>query len=120
MRTHMEFDKFTERSQGFVQAAQSLALRTGHQRLMPEHLLKVLLDDKEGLAANLIRCLLYTSRCALTWQGSDDALSPHMDKIITPNHAVPRIRLEFAPPASSLPALNGGQIGCQPLEGIEV
>ena len=51
----MEFDKFTERSQGFVQAAQSLALRSGHQRLMPEHLLKVLLDDKEGLAANLIR-----------------------------------------------------------------
>ncbi|MCC6470689.1 MAG: ATP-dependent chaperone ClpB [Alphaproteobacteria bacterium] len=51
----MEFDKFTERSQGFVQAAQGIALREGHQRLMPEHLLKVLLDDKEGLAANLIR-----------------------------------------------------------------
>jgi len=51
----MEFDKFTERSQGFVQAAQALALRSGHQRLMPEHLLKVMLDDKEGLAANLIR-----------------------------------------------------------------
>ncbi|MCC7048388.1 MAG: hypothetical protein IT562_16860, partial [Alphaproteobacteria bacterium] len=42
----MEFDKFTERSQGFVQAAQGIALREGHQRLMPEHLLKVLLDDK--------------------------------------------------------------------------
>jgi ATP-dependent Clp protease ATP-binding subunit ClpB len=51
----MDFDKFTERSQGFVQAAQGLALREGHQRLLPEHLLKVLLDDKEGLAANLIR-----------------------------------------------------------------
>ncbi|MCK6453784.1 MAG: ATP-dependent chaperone ClpB [Alphaproteobacteria bacterium] len=51
----MEFEKFTERSQGFVQAAQALALRSGHQRLMPEHLLKVMLDDKEGLAANLIR-----------------------------------------------------------------
>jgi ATP-dependent Clp protease ATP-binding subunit ClpB len=51
----MEFEKFTERSQGFVQAAQALALREGHQRLAPEHLLKVLLDDREGLAAGLIR-----------------------------------------------------------------
>ncbi|MTJ81549.1 MAG: ATP-dependent chaperone ClpB [Telmatospirillum sp.] len=51
----MEFEKFTERSKGFVQAAHSLALRSDHQRLTPEHLLKVLLDDREGLAANLIR-----------------------------------------------------------------
>src|SRR4029453_12604360 len=51
----MDFEKYTERSRGFVQAAQTLALRLGHQRLMPEHLLKVLLDDREGLAANLIR-----------------------------------------------------------------
>ena len=51
----MEFDKYTERSKGFVQSAQGLALRSGHQRLTPEHLLKVLLDDKEGLSANLIR-----------------------------------------------------------------
>jgi ATP-dependent Clp protease ATP-binding subunit ClpB len=50
----MEFDKYTERAKGFVQAAQSLALRSGHQRLTPEHILKVLLDDKEGLASNLI------------------------------------------------------------------
>ena len=51
----MDFEKYTERSRGFVQAAQSLALRAGHQRLTPEHLLKALLDDEEGLAANLIR-----------------------------------------------------------------
>ena len=51
----MDFDKYTERSKGFVQAAQTLAQRRGHQQLTPEHLLKVLLDDKEGLAANLIR-----------------------------------------------------------------
>ena len=51
----MDMEKYTERSRGFVQAAQTLALRGGHQRLVPEHLLKVLLDDKEGLAANLIR-----------------------------------------------------------------
>jgi ATP-dependent Clp protease ATP-binding subunit ClpB len=50
----MNFEKLTDRSKGFFQAAQSLALREGHQRLMPEHLLKVLLDDSEGLAAGLI------------------------------------------------------------------
>jgi ATP-dependent Clp protease ATP-binding subunit ClpB len=50
----MELEKYTERSKGFIQAAQNLALRTGHQRLTPEHLLKILLDDKEGLCANLI------------------------------------------------------------------
>jgi ATP-dependent Clp protease ATP-binding subunit ClpB len=50
----MELEKYTERSKGFVQAAQNLALRSGHQRLTPEHLLKILLDDKEGLCANLI------------------------------------------------------------------
>jgi len=51
----MDFEKYTERSRGFIQTAQSLAQRSGHQRLTPEHLLKVLLDDKEGLAANLMR-----------------------------------------------------------------
>jgi ATP-dependent Clp protease ATP-binding subunit ClpB len=51
----MDFEKYTERSKGFVQSAQALALRSGHQRLTPEHLLKVLLDDKEGLCSNLIR-----------------------------------------------------------------
>ncbi|HLI11017.1 MAG TPA: ATP-dependent chaperone ClpB [Alphaproteobacteria bacterium] len=51
----MDLEKYTERSRGFIQAAQTLALRSNHQRLLPEHLLKVLLDDKEGLAANLIR-----------------------------------------------------------------
>jgi ATP-dependent Clp protease ATP-binding subunit ClpB len=50
----MDLEKFTERSRGFLQAAQTLALREGHQRLMPEHLLKILLDDKEGMAANLL------------------------------------------------------------------
>ncbi|HEY5207928.1 MAG TPA: ATP-dependent chaperone ClpB [Stellaceae bacterium] len=51
----MDFEKYTERSKGFVQAAQTLAQRRGHQQLTPEHLLKILIDDKEGLAANLIR-----------------------------------------------------------------
>jgi ATP-dependent Clp protease ATP-binding subunit ClpB len=50
----MDFEKYTERSKGFVQAAQTLAQRSGHQQITPDHLLKVLLDDKEGLASNLI------------------------------------------------------------------
>ncbi|MCH8038458.1 MAG: DUF111 family protein, partial [Proteobacteria bacterium] len=50
----MEFDEYTERSRGLIQAAQGLALRAGHQQITPEHLLKALLDDGEGLAAKLI------------------------------------------------------------------
>ncbi len=50
----MNLDKFTERSRGFIQSAQTIAMRESHQRLAPEHLLKALLDDEEGLAANLI------------------------------------------------------------------
>jgi len=50
----MNLDKFTERSRGFIQAAQTIAMRESHQRLAPEHLLKALLDDDQGLAANLI------------------------------------------------------------------
>ncbi|KPP88981.1 MAG: ATP-dependent chaperone protein ClpB [Rhodobacteraceae bacterium HLUCCA08] len=50
----MNLDKFTERSRGFIQAAQTIAMRESHQRLAPEHLLKALMDDDQGLAANLI------------------------------------------------------------------
>jgi len=50
----MNFEKYTDRARGFVQSAQSLAQREGHQQFTPEHLLKVLLDDPEGLAAGLI------------------------------------------------------------------
>jgi ATP-dependent Clp protease ATP-binding subunit ClpB len=50
----MNLDKFTERSRGFLQAAQTIAMRENHQKLAPEHLLKALMDDDQGLAANLI------------------------------------------------------------------
>ncbi|GGB05220.1 ATP-dependent chaperone ClpB [Allosediminivita pacifica] len=50
----MNLEKFTERARGFVQAAQTIAMRESHQKLAPEHLLKALLDDEEGLASNLI------------------------------------------------------------------
>ena len=51
----MNMEKFTERSRGFLQAAQTIAMREGHQRVMPEHLLKALMDDDQGLSSNLIR-----------------------------------------------------------------
>ena len=62
----MEFEKYTERSRGFVQGAQTLALRSGHAQLVPEHLLKVLLDDEEGLAANLIQAAGGDHKAALS------------------------------------------------------
>ncbi|MEM9395700.1 MAG: ATP-dependent chaperone ClpB [Pseudomonadota bacterium] len=51
----MNLEKFTERSRGFLQAAQTIATRDNHQRMVPEHLLKAFLDDDQGLAANLIK-----------------------------------------------------------------
>ncbi|WP_022705977.1 ATP-dependent chaperone ClpB [Paracoccus zeaxanthinifaciens] len=50
----MNMEKFTERSRGFIQAAQTIAIRENQQRVVPEHLLKALMDDDQGLAANLI------------------------------------------------------------------
>jgi ATP-dependent Clp protease ATP-binding subunit ClpB len=50
----MNLEKFTERARGFLQAAQTIAMRENHQRLTPEHMLKALLDDDQGMAANLI------------------------------------------------------------------
>ncbi len=51
----MNMEKFTERARGFLQAAQTIAIRETHQKLSPEHLLKALMDDEQGLASNLIR-----------------------------------------------------------------
>src|ERR1700731_121332 len=62
----MDFEKYPDRARGFVQSAQSLASREGHQQFAPEHLLKVLLDDPEGLAAGLIDRSGGRSREALT------------------------------------------------------
>ncbi len=50
----MNFERYSDRAKGFVQSAQSLATRENHQQVTPEHLLKVLLEDSEGLAAGLI------------------------------------------------------------------
>ncbi|SMX39319.1 ATP-dependent chaperone ClpB [Maliponia aquimaris] len=51
----MNLEKFTERARGFIQAAQTIAMRESHQKLAPEHLLKALMDDDQGMASNLIK-----------------------------------------------------------------
>ncbi len=61
----MDFEKYTERSRGFIQSGQTMALREGHQRFSPEHVLKVLLDDEQGLAAGLIKAAGGDLRLAL-------------------------------------------------------
>ena len=75
----MDLEKYTDRSKGFLQAAQSLAVRSSHQRLTPEHLLKVLLDDKEGLAANLIRAAGGDPRLALAGVEAELAKLPRVE-----------------------------------------
>src|SRR5262249_20408385 len=69
----MNIEKYTERARGFVQSAQSLAVRDGHQQFSPLHLLKVLLDDQEGLAGGLIDRAGGNSRAIL--KATEDALN---------------------------------------------
>jgi len=61
----MNFENYSERAQGFIQSAQTLAMTRGNQQFTPEHLLKVLLDDEEGLAGGLIDSAGGRSRQAL-------------------------------------------------------
>ena len=51
----MDFEKFTEKSKGFIQAAQTFAMRQGHQSIEPEHLLKVMLDDQDAVISKLLK-----------------------------------------------------------------
>jgi ATP-dependent Clp protease ATP-binding subunit ClpB len=69
----MNIEKYTERARGFIQSAQSLAMREGHQQFSPLHMLKVLLDDSEGLAAGLIDRAGGNSRAIL--KATEDALN---------------------------------------------
>jgi len=72
----MEIEKFTERARGFLQAAQTIAIREFHQRITPEHLLKALLDDEEGAAAGLIRAAGGDPKAALTAVETELARQP--------------------------------------------
>ncbi|NNE41759.1 MAG: ATP-dependent chaperone ClpB [Marinicaulis sp.] len=69
----MNFENYTDRARGLIQSAQTIALRDNHQQFTPEHLLKALLDDQEGLAANLIRAAGGKPEVAL--QLTEEALS---------------------------------------------
>src|SRR6266478_4904948 len=69
----MDIEKYTERARGFIQAAQSLAMREGHQQFSSLHVLKVLLDDNEGLAAGLIDRAGGNSRAIL--KATEEALN---------------------------------------------
>ena len=69
----MNIEKYTERARGFIQSAQSLAMRDGHQQFSPLHMLKVLLDDSEGLAGGLIDRAGGNSRAIL--RATEDALN---------------------------------------------
>jgi ATP-dependent Clp protease ATP-binding subunit ClpB len=69
----MNIEKYTERVRGFIQSAQSLAVREGHQQFSPLHILKVLLDDSEGLASGLIDRAGGNSRAIL--QATEQALA---------------------------------------------
>ncbi|MEM8937213.1 MAG: ATP-dependent chaperone ClpB [Pseudomonadota bacterium] len=69
----MQFENYTDRARGLIQAAQTIAVRDNHQQFTPEHLLKALLDDQEGLAANLIRAAGGKPEAAL--HGVEDALA---------------------------------------------
>jgi ATP-dependent Clp protease ATP-binding subunit ClpB len=51
----MNLEKFTDRAKGFLQSAQTVAIRMSHQRISPEHLLKALLEDEQGMASGLIK-----------------------------------------------------------------
>jgi len=75
----MDFEKFSERSRGFLQAAQAKAATLKHQELSPEHLLKVLLEDEEGLCANLMTAAGADPKAALKATDAELARRPKVE-----------------------------------------
>ncbi|MDC8754053.1 ATP-dependent chaperone ClpB [Erythrobacter sp. sf7] len=69
----MNLDKFTDRAKGFLQSAQTVAIRMNHQRISPLHLLKALLEDNEGMASGLIQRA--GGEAALAVSAVDDGLA---------------------------------------------
>src|ERR671918_30337 len=75
----VELERYTDRAKGFLQSAQELALRSGHQRLTPEHLLQILLEDREGLCANLIAAAGGDPKRALAGVAAELAKLPRVE-----------------------------------------
>jgi ATP-dependent Clp protease ATP-binding subunit ClpB len=71
----MNLEKFTDRAKGFLQSAQTVAIRMNHQRIAPEHLLKALLEDGEGMCAGLIKAAGADAGVAV--RETDSALAKH-------------------------------------------
>ena len=69
----MEFEKYTDRAKGFIQNAQTLALKSGHQQLTPLHVLKLILEDKEALGSDLIDAA--GGQASLAYKGVSSALA---------------------------------------------
>src|SRR5919112_1236064 len=90
----MNLEKFTDRARGFLQAAQTVALRMNHQRIAPAHLLKALLEDEQGMASGLI------ARAG----GSAEAARRETDE------ALAKIPAVSGSGATSAPALDGDTI----------
>lgn len=90
----MDFEKFTDRSRGFIQAAQTIASREHHQRIAPAHVLKALLDDEQGMAAGLIQAAGGDARIA----------KREVDALVAKEPAV------TGSGATSAPALDGNTI----------
>ncbi|WP_338501799.1 ATP-dependent chaperone ClpB [Sphingomonas kaistensis] len=90
----MDFEKFTDRSRGFIQAAQTIAVRENHQRIAPAHVLKALLDDEQGMAAGLIQAA----------GGDPRAARREVDALVSKEPAV------TGSGATSAPALDGNTI----------
>ena len=90
----MDFEKLTDRARGFLQAAQTIAVREHHQRIAPAHLLKALLDDEQGMAAGLIEAA----------GGDPQAARREVDALVAKEPAV------TGSGATSAPALDGNTI----------
>ena len=90
----MDFEKLTERARGFLQAAQTIAVREHHQQIAPAHLLKALLDDEQGMAAGLIQAS----------GGDAQAARREVDALVA------KIPTVTGSGASSAPALDGNTI----------
>src|SRR5438309_2104654 len=101
----MNIEKYTERSRGFIQSAQSLAVREGHQQFTPLHILKVLLDDSEGLAGGLIDRSGGNSRAIL--KATEDALA-RLPKVSGSGAGQVYLAPETASPVSARPPSSRG------------
>jgi ATP-dependent Clp protease ATP-binding subunit ClpB len=71
----MQLERYTDRAKGFIQSAQTLAVRDGHQQFTPEHIFRELVADAQGMAANLVR------EAGGQWDGVKDKVAAALEKL---------------------------------------